>query len=83
MSFHGIELTTFNPYSNRFAGYKIDKGKLNVDLHYKLSKTYIEAENKFVLNQLTLGEKVESPDATSLPVKLAIALLSSKPDQIR
>jgi hypothetical protein len=75
MSFHGIELTTFNPYSNRFAGYKIDRGKLNVDLHYKLNKTYIEGENKIVLDQLTLGEKVESPDATSLPVKLAIALL--------
>jgi hypothetical protein len=75
MSFHGIELTTFNPYSNRFAGYKIDRGKLNVDLHYKLNKTYIEGENKIVLDQLTLGEAVDSPDATSLPVKLAIALL--------
>ncbi len=75
LSFHGIELATFNPYSNRFAGYKIDRGKLNVDLHYKLNKTYIEGENKIVLDQLTLGEKVESPDATSLPVKLAIALL--------
>jgi hypothetical protein len=75
MSFHGIELTTFTPYSGRFAGYKIDKGKLNVDLHYKLNKSQLDAENKIVLDQLTLGEKVESPDATSLPVKLAIALL--------
>ncbi len=75
MSFHGIELTTFTPYSGRFAGYKIDKGKMSVDLHYKLNKSHLDGENRIILNQLTLGEKVESPDATSLPVKLAIALL--------
>ena len=75
MSFQGIELTTFTPYSGRFAGYKIEKGKLNVYLHYKLNKSKLEAENKIVFDQLVLGEKVESPDATSLPVKLAVALL--------
>ncbi len=75
MSFHGIELTTFTPYAARFAGYKIEKGKLNVDLNYKLNKVHLDGQNKIVLEQLTLGEKVDSPDATSLPVKLAIALL--------
>jgi hypothetical protein len=75
MSFQGIELTTFTPYSGRFAGYKIEKGKLNVYLHYKLNKSQLDAENKIVFDQLVLSEKVESPDATSLPVKLAVALL--------
>ncbi len=75
MSFHGIELTTFTPYAGRFAGYKIDKGKLDVDLQYKLNKEHLEGQNKIIIDQLTLGDKVESPDATSLPVKLAIALL--------
>ncbi|HTY00714.1 MAG TPA: DUF748 domain-containing protein [Bacteroidota bacterium] len=75
MKFDGIELTSFTPYFSKFAGYKIEKGKLSLDLHYKLNSRFLEADNKVVLNQLTLGDKVESPDATSLPVKLAIALL--------
>ena len=75
MKFQGIELTTFTPYAGKFAGYKIDRGKLNLDLRYKLNKRYLEASNKIVLDQLTLGESVKSPDVTSLPVKLVIALL--------
>jgi hypothetical protein len=75
LNFQGIELTTFTPYSGKFAGYKIDRGKLNLDLHYKLNNRYLDGTNKIVFDQLTLGEKVEGPDVTSLPVKLAIALL--------
>ena len=75
MAFNGIELTTFTPYFSKFAGYKIERGKLTMNLRYRLNASHLDAENKIVLNQLTLGEKVESPDATSLPVKLAVALL--------
>lgn len=75
MKFDGIDLTTFTPYFSKFAGYKIERGKLTLDLRYRLNNRHLDAENKIVLNQLTLGEKVESPDATSLPVKLAVALL--------
>ena len=75
MTFDGIELTTLTPYFSKFAGYKIERGKLTMNLRYRLNARHLDAENKIVLNQLTLGEKVESPDATSLPVKLAVALL--------
>ena len=75
MAFEGIELTTFTPYFSKFAGYKIERGKLTLNLRYKLNASHLDAENKIILNQLTLGDKVESPDATSLPVKLAVALL--------
>ncbi len=75
MAFNGIELSTFSPYFSKFAGYKIERGKLTMNLRYRLNASHLDAENKIVLNQLTLGEKVESPDATSLPVKLAVALL--------
>jgi hypothetical protein len=78
LNFKGIELTTFSPYSGKFAGYKIDKGKMTLDLHYVLADRYVKGENRIILDQLTLGEEVESPDATSLPVKLAIALLKDK-----
>jgi hypothetical protein len=75
LDFKGIELTTFTPYAGKFAGYKIDRGKLSLELRYRLNDRHLIGENRIVLDQLTLGEKVESPDATSLPVKLGVALL--------
>lgn len=75
MHFKDIELTTLTPYSAKFAGYRIDKGKLNLDLHYLIDGRELTADNKVILDQLTLGERVDSPDATNLPLKLALALL--------
>ncbi|WP_095061360.1 MULTISPECIES: DUF748 domain-containing protein [unclassified Pseudomonas] len=74
-SFKRVELTTLTPYSGKFAGYRIRKGRLNLDLHYLITNGQLKAENKVVVEQLQLGEKVDSPDAVSLPLKLAIALL--------
>lgn len=78
VDFDNLELTTLTPYSAKFAGYRIDKGKLSMNLNYKIENRALNASNKVVLNQLTLGEKVESQDATKLPVKLAIAILKDK-----
>lgn len=75
MSFKNFDLTTTSPYSGKFAGYKIEKGKLSLNLKYKVSGDDFSGENGIVVEQLTLGERVESPDATKLPVSLAIALL--------
>ncbi|HEX5031876.1 MAG TPA: DUF748 domain-containing protein [Candidatus Eisenbacteria bacterium] len=78
VSFQNIELTTFTPYSGKFMGYRIRKGKLDLDLHYAVQDRQLKGENKILIRQLTLGEKVDSKDATSLPVKFAIALLKDK-----
>ena len=78
VTFKNIELTTFTPYSGKFMGYRISKGKLDLDLHYAVQDRQLKGENKILIRQLTLGEKVESKDATSLPVKFAIALLKDK-----
>lgn len=82
MSFNGVNLTTLTPYSAKFAGYRIERGKLDTDLHYKLDNGQLTAENKFVLDQLKLGERVDSPDATSLPVSLALSLLKDSDGKI-
>lgn len=74
-SFKRVELTTLTPYSGKFAGYRIRKGRLNLDLHYQIERSQLKAENKVLLEGLQLGEKVDSPDAVDLPVKLAVALL--------
>lgn len=82
VKFQNLELTTLTPYSAKFAGYRIDKGKLSLDLNYKINQRKLEATNKVVFNQLTLGEKVDSPDAMNLPLKLAVAILKDKNGQI-
>lgn len=78
VKFSNLELTTLTPYSAKFAGYRIDKGKLALDLNYKIENRKLNATNKVVLNQLTLGEKVDSPDSVGLPLKLAVAILKDK-----
>ena len=78
LAFDNMELTTFTPYSGKFAGYRIEKGKLSVRLAYKIENRKLDAQHKVILNQLQLGERVESKDATKLPVKLAIALLKDR-----
>jgi uncharacterized protein involved in outer membrane biogenesis len=78
MTFRNVELASFTPYSGRFAGYAIRQGKLSVDLDYKVNDRKLDAKHKFVINQLELGDKVESPDAVGLPLKLAVALLKDR-----
>jgi hypothetical protein len=78
MSFKGVELTSATPYSGHFAGYKIEKGKLSVDIDYRIENRKLTAAHKFVIDQLELGERVESPDAVKLPLKIAIALLKDR-----
>lgn len=78
LNFRNMELTSLSPYSGKFAGYTIERGKLNVDLDYLIQKRRLDAKHKIVINQLQLGAAVNSRDATSLPVKLAIALLKDR-----
>jgi hypothetical protein len=75
LEFRNLEMNRLTPYSGKFAGRKIESGKLSVDLEYKIKQRQLAGQNKFVLNKLRLGERVESPDALSLPLDLAIALL--------
>ncbi|RRV63984.1 DUF748 domain-containing protein [Pseudomonas sp. p99-361] len=81
-SFKRVELTTLTPYSGKFAGYRIRKGRLNLDLHYLITNGQLKAENKVVVEQLQLGEKVDSPDAVDLPIRLAVALLKDTQGKI-
>jgi hypothetical protein len=78
LNFRNLELTSVSPYSDTYAGYNIDKGKLNADFKYFIDGSKLEAQNSLIIDQLTLGERTDSPDATSLPVALAIALLKDK-----
>ena len=78
MSFNDVELTTLTPYSGRFAGYLIEKGHMDLDLNYQVADAQLEAHNAMLLDNLTLGEPVDSQEAIELPLKLAIALLKDR-----
>lgn len=82
LEFRGLNLTALSAYSGKFAGYRIEKGKLDMNLRYRLHNHELQAENRFVLDQLDLGERVDSRDATTLPVDLAIALLKDSEGRI-
>ncbi len=73
-----IELPPLSPYSVKYAGYGIERGKLSVKVKYLVENRKLAAENNVYLDQLTFGEKVESPTATKLPVLLAVALLKDR-----
>jgi len=70
-----VDLVPLSPYSGRFAGYELARGKLNVDVTAKLDGVKLDVANVVTVNQFTFGTATHSPDATSLPVRLGVALL--------
>lgn len=82
VSFRNVAMSPLTPYSATFAGRRISSGKLSLDLHYKLINSQLLGENKVLLEQFTLGERVASPTAINLPLDLAIALLTDSNGKI-
>lgn len=82
-SFHDLDLSPMTPYSSKYAGYTIEKGKLSLDVKYMVNNRKLDSQNLIFLDQFTFGDRVESPDATGLPVRLAVALLKDRNGQIK
>jgi uncharacterized protein involved in outer membrane biogenesis len=82
IAFRNVELSPMTPYIGKYAGYTVQKGKLSLDLEYHIDKRKLDSQNKVFLDQFTFGKKVESPDATGLPVKLGVSLLKNRDGEI-
>jgi hypothetical protein len=82
VQFRNVEMANLTPYTAHFAGRKIDSGKLSLDLQYKIVKRQLQGKNQVIMDKLTLGEHVEHPDATNLPLDLAIAILQDSNGRI-
>lgn len=82
LDFRNIEMQDLTPYTVKFAGREIAAGRLDVDLGWKIRDGRLEADNRMVINELRLGDKVESPGAMSLPLDLAVALLTDAQGRI-
>ncbi|HEX9011425.1 MAG TPA: DUF748 domain-containing protein [Holophagaceae bacterium] len=78
LKIHGADLTDFTPYTGKYLGYTVQKGKLEVEARLRIQQRKLDSENAVKLDQFYLGDKVASPDATHLPVKLGLALLRDR-----
>ena len=78
----GIDLPIFSPYSGKYLGHAIEKGKLSADISYDIKEGELKAENNIFLDQFSLGKKIESQDALDIPLTLAIALLKNQRGEI-
>ncbi len=73
--FQNIALPIFNPYSGKFAGYSIAKGKLSTQLHYLVQDRKLDAKHKIRIEQLEWGAPTATKGEAGLPVKFATWLL--------
>lgn len=78
LAFRNIELPIFNPYSGRYAGYAIAKGKLTALLSYKIVNRALQADHHVIIDQLEWGSASANKDSASWPVRLATALLKDR-----
>jgi hypothetical protein len=74
--FKNVEMTKLTPYSGKFAGRRITSGKLSLDLKYRIQNQKLVGDNQIIVDNLTLGEHINSPSAVNLPLDLAVALLT-------
>ena len=79
---NGMDLAQFSPYSGKYVGYDIERGKLSFDAHYSVKNHDLQATNHLVLNELTFGKPVASPGITHFPVALAVSLLQDPQGRI-
>jgi hypothetical protein len=83
VDFKDIDLSPMTPYAGKYAGYAIEKGKLSLNLKYLIENRKLSAQNKVFIDQFTFGEQIDSPDATKLPVRLAVSLLKDRNGAIK
>lgn len=82
LDFRNIAMTSLSPYSTKFAGYRIASGQLSMNLQYRVRNSGLQGHNRIVLDNLQLGERVESATALNLPLEFAIAILKDSNGRI-
>lgn len=83
LDFKGLPMPLISSYMVQFAGYKVEKGKMSLALNYKVADRELSATNTILIDQFELGEKIDNPNAVSLPLDLAIALMKDSDGKIK
>ena len=74
-NFKNLDLSAMSGYSATFAGYKIDDGKLFLDLNYDIKESALLGENSIIVKNIKLGDTLEVEGGSSLPLGFVIGLL--------
>jgi hypothetical protein len=83
LAFDNVDIASVTPYSAKFAGYAIESGRLDLDLEYRIEEQLLRGENRVLIRELQLGERVEVPGAANLPLRLAVALLKDSRGNVK
>lgn len=75
LHFSSIQLPTLNPYAAEIAGYRIERGMLDLKLQYTVQQGLIEGNNRARIEQLVLGPQVSKADGPDLPLQAIIDIL--------
>ncbi|MCE3252839.1 MAG: hypothetical protein K0Q67_1859 [Cellvibrio sp.] len=78
LDFENLDLGAFSGYSSTYAGWRIERGLLTANLHYRLNKGLIQGDNHIEMDQLQLGERVLAAQAMDIPLRLALALITDE-----
>ncbi|ADR35193.1 hypothetical protein Sulku_2534 [Sulfuricurvum kujiense DSM 16994] len=73
VAFDNLELKNYTPYSLQFLGYKIEGGKLFLNLGYKIDGGKLDASNQVVIKKIELGAEKEG--GSPWPMRFIVALL--------
>jgi hypothetical protein len=80
--FRNVEFPGLSPYTVKFAGRRIAKGRLDVESTYAIDGGTLTGRNKIVIREMELGDKIDVPGAKDLPLDLAISLLKDEDGNI-
>jgi hypothetical protein len=75
LSFRRVPLSSINPYYTNFAGYTVLSGAISYDSFYRVRDGQLEGDNRFVINQMKLGEPIPGFKGRNIPLRLLVALL--------
>jgi hypothetical protein len=82
VEFRNVEMPPLSPYTATFAGRAVAAGRLSLDLQYRIVDRALVGQNKAVMENFKLGERVEAPNVLDLPLDLAISLLTDSQGRI-
>lgn len=82
LAFRNIPLSSLNPYATHFAGWKINDGRLTLDLRYTLQQRQLKGDNRLVIEHIELGDEIADYPGSRLPLRLAVALLEDSDGRI-
>ncbi|WP_243311434.1 DUF748 domain-containing protein [Fundidesulfovibrio agrisoli] len=72
----GLDLGELSPVSRKYTGFPITRGKLGLNLDYKIDAKALDLKNKIVVSGLQLGRKTPEPGQKDIPLDLAVSLLT-------